>query len=182
MTIGLGARLLAEATRIRFMRRRRISACHCRSDGFSLIELLVVVGIITVLARSALVNYNAFNDTQKTRQAALTIKNNLRFAQSRAYNGEKPTSGCTELLGYRVTFTATSYTMQAQCTEGVAGSQQSVSFDSGLSFSPVPPTILFRVLTRGVDSDVMVKVTGSSRSYQFQVSRSGDMSDVTQAP
>lgn len=151
-------------------------------NGFTLIELLVSVAIVIVVTGGVIVNYNTYNDAQKARQAGLTVKNNLRFAQSRAYNGEKPASGCTQLLGYRVAFTATSYTIQAQCTEGVTGSQQSMILDSGLSFSPVPPDILFRVLTRGLDSDVTVKVTGSNRSYQFGVARSGDMSEVIQAP
>lgn len=151
-------------------------------SGFTLIELLVSVAIIIVVTGGVIVNYNTYNDAQKARQAALTIKNNLRFAQSRAYNGEKPASGCTQLLGYRVTFTATSYTIQAQCTEGLAGSQQTFALDSGLSFSPVPADMLFRVLTRGIDSDVTVKVSGSSRSYQFGVARSGDMSEIIQAP
>lgn len=151
-------------------------------DGFTLIELLVSVAIVIVVTGGVMVNYNTYNDAQKTRQAALTVKNNLRFAQSRAYNGDKPSSGCSQLLGYRVTFTAISYAIQAQCSEGLAGSQQSVSFDGGLSFSPVPADILFQVLTRGLDSDVTVKVTGSNRSYQFGVTRSGDMSEVTLTP
>lgn len=151
-------------------------------NGFTLIELLVSVVIIMIVAGGVIVNYNNYNDAQKTRQAALTIKNNLRFAQSRAYNGEKPANGCTQLLGYRVTFATSSYTVQAQCSEGLAGEQQSISLVSGVSFSPVPSDILFRVLSRGIDADTTVKVTGANRSYQFQVTRSGDMSDITQVP
>ncbi len=151
-------------------------------SGFTLIELLVSVAIVIVVTGGVIVNYNTYNDTQKTRQAALTVKNNLRFAQSRAYNGEKPSSGCTQLQGYRVTFAASSYTTQAQCSEGLAGSQQTVALEGGLSFSPIPGDVLFRVLTRGIDSDVTVKVTGSNRSYQFQVTRSGGLSEVTQVP
>lgn len=153
-----------------------------RGAGFTLIELLVSAAIIIVVTGGVIVNYNTYNDAQKVRQAALTVRNNLRFAQSRAYNGEKPASGCTELLGYRLTFTATSYTTQAQCAEGLAGEEKPVTLESGLSFSPVPSDILFRILTRGVDSDVTITVTGANRSYQFGVTRSGDMSEVTQSP
>lgn len=151
-------------------------------NGFTLIELLVVVAIIMVVTGGVIVNYTAYNDAQKVRQGALTVKNNLRFAQSRAYNGEKPASGCTVLAGYRVTFAARSYATQAQCSEGLAGSEQTVMLESGLSFSPVPDDILFRVLSRGTDRDVTIKITGSSRTYQFQVTRSGDMSEVSQSP
>lgn len=151
-------------------------------NGFTLIELLVSVVIIMVVAGGVIVNYNNYNDAQKARSAVLTVKNNLRFAQARATSGEKPAIGCTELLGYRVTFGASSYTVQAQCSEGLAGEQQSVSLGTGASFSPVPGDILFRVLSRGIDADTTVKVTGAQRSYQFQVTRSGDMSEVTHVP
>lgn len=151
-------------------------------NGFTLIELLVSIAIIMVITGGVMVNYNTYNDAQKVRQAALTVRNNLRYAQSRAYNGEKPSLGCTILAGYLVIFTVNSYSTQAACSEGVTGEAQTVVLETGVSFSPVPSDILFRVLTRGIDSDMTVKVTGSSRSYQFQVTRSGDMSDVTQVP
>lgn len=151
-------------------------------NGFTIIELLVSVAIIMVVTGGVIVNYNNYNDTQKARSAALTVKNDLRFAQSRAYNGEKPAAGCSELMGYRVTFTATSYAVQAECTEGLLAEEQTVVLQSGISFSPLPGDLLFRVLTRGLDSDMTVTVIGASRSYQFQVTRSGDMSDITQVP
>lgn len=151
-------------------------------DGFTLIELLVSAIIIMVVSGGVIVNYNNYNDAQKTRQATLTVKNNLRFAQSRAYNGEKPGDGCTVLLGYRVTFATNSYTMQAECRDGLVGGQQTTLLQSGLSFSPPPADVLFRVLSRGMDTDVTIKVTGANRTYQFQVTRSGDMSEVTQVP
>jgi len=151
-------------------------------NGFTLIELLVSVAIIIVMTGGVIVNYNTYNDSQRTRQAVLTVKNNLRFAQSRAYNGEKPTSGCTELIGYQVSFTATTYTVQAKCSGGLAGAAGDFSLDSGISLSPVPAAITFGVLSRGIDTDTAIIAVGSGKSYQFLVSRSGDMSEVTQVP
>lgn len=152
-------------------------------DGFTLIELLVAAAIIIVVTGGVIVNYNSFNDTQKIRQAALTVKNNLRLAQSRAYNGEKPANGCTELAGYLATFAPTSYAVQVQCDDGlVEGTEQIYPIDAGLSLSSTSPTLLFRVLSRGMNEDVTVTVTGVSRSYQFRISRSGDMSDVIISP
>lgn len=148
--------------------------------GFTLIELLVSAAIIIVVTGGVIVNYNTYNDAQRARQAALTVKSNLRFAQSRAYNGEKPPSGCSVLSGYQVSFTATTYTVQAMCSGGLAGEAQIFSLDAGITFSPVPSTFTFRVLSRGIDTDTTIIVVGSSKSYQFQVMRSGDMSEVTQ--
>ncbi len=151
-------------------------------NGFTLIELLVSVAIIIVMTGGVIVNYNTYNDSQRTRSAVLTVKNNLRYAQGRAYNGEKPTSGCTQLKGYQVDFTATTYSVQAYCTEGLAGTAQDYLLDSGISFFPVPPAITFGVLSRGIDTDTAIIAIGSGKSYQFQVMRSGDMSEVTQVP
>ncbi len=148
-------------------------------NGFTLIELLVAIAIVLVMTGGVIVNYNTYNDDQRTRQAALTVKNNLRLAQSRAYNGEKPTSSCTQLQGYRVSFASGSYAIQAQCTEGLAGSPQSYTLDRGITFSPVPTDILFRVLTSGADGDVTVIVIGLNKSVQFTVAKSGDMSELT---
>ena len=71
--------------------------------GFTLIEILVAVGIAMVIVGGVIVNYNAYNDTQKVKQVAQTLKNNLRFAQAQALAGRKPTSGCTTLVGFTVT-------------------------------------------------------------------------------
>ncbi len=150
--------------------------------GFTFIELLVSVAIVMVVTGGIVANYNTYNDTQKARNAILTVKNNLRLIQSRAYNGDKPASGCSELKGYQVTFAANLYSMQASCTEGLAGEGKTVTLESGLAFSPVPSTILFGVLSRGIASDVTITVTGASQSFQFRVMRSGDMSEVTLSP
>lgn len=151
-------------------------------SGYTFIELLVTVAIVLVMTGGVIVNYNTYNDTQKTRAVALTVKNNLRFAQGRAYNGEKPPEGCSVLLGYQVNFTASTYTVQAKCSEGLAGTAQNFSLETGISLSPVPSTVTFRVLSRGIDTDTTIKVVGPGKSYQFGVTRSGDMSEVTQAP
>lgn len=148
-------------------------------NGFTLIELLVTVAIVMIVTGGVIVNYNSYNDVQKTRSAILTVKNNLRLAQSRAYNGDKPTAGCTQFLGYQATFTATTYSIQAACSEGPAGNAESYTLESGNTFSPIPADILFRVLTRGADGDVAVAVAGSTQTLQFTVAKSGDMSEIT---
>ncbi|MDP1722705.1 MAG: type II secretion system protein [Candidatus Gottesmanbacteria bacterium] len=148
-------------------------------NGFTLIELLVSVAIVMLITGGVIVNYNTYNDAQKTRSAVLTVKNNLRLAQSRAYNGDKPGNGCTQLLGYRVSFTSNTYAIQAQCSDGPAGSAQTYTLESGNTFSPVPADMLFRVLTQGADSDVTVTIVGASQTLRFTVMKSGDMSEVT---
>lgn len=154
-----------------------------RSAGFTLIELLVASIILLTLTGAVLVNYNNYNGTQQARQAALTLKNNLRYAQSRAINGEKPEIGCTQLDGYVVSFTETSYTTKAQCGGLPVDPAQTVLLAGGLKFpTPTPPPMLFPVLSHGLDRDVTITITISelSKSYQVTVSKSGDISEVTQ--
>lgn len=156
-----------------------------RRAGFTLIELLVVSIILLTLTGAVLVSYNNYNGIQKARQAVLTVKNNLRSAQSRAFNGEKPADCSTPLDGYVVSFTETSYTTQAQCGGlPVVDTDQTVSLASGLTFTPVPSSILFRVLSHGLDSDVTITITIAelSKSYQVTVSKSGDIGEVTKTP
>lgn len=156
-----------------------------KSSGFTLIELLVASTILITLSGAVLVNYNNYNGKQKARQAVLTLKNNLRSAQSRAYNGEKPGVGCTQLDGYVVSFTETSYTTKAQCGgTPVDNTAQTVTLATGLKFVPIPSSMLFRVLSHGLDRDVTITINIAqlSKSYQVTVSKSGDMSDVTQTP
>ena len=152
-----------------------------RRAGFTLIELLVASTILITLTGAVLVNYNTYNETQRARQAVLTLKNNLRSAQSRAINGEKPIDCSTSLDGYVVSFTEISYTTQAQCGGLPVDPVQTVQLATGLTFIPVPSSMLFRVLSHGLDNDTTITIVGLSKSYQIVVSRSGDISEVTQA-
>lgn len=151
-----------------------------RSTGFTLIELMVSVGIIMVTLGGMIANYNGYNNRQTLKQTALTLKNNLRFAQAKALSGEKPTSNCTELIGWTISFTSGTYTLQAQCTpQGSQGALVSVVLPTGVVFSPVPSTITFRVLSRGTGlaSVAPLSLVGFDQTYNLEVSPGGDISD-----
>jgi len=148
--------------------------------GFTLIEVIVAVAVSLVVTGFIIVNYNSYNDVQTLKQAALTFKNNLRLAQSKAVTGEKPAL-CTELAGYRVVFTSTSYTIRARCNpEGNQGTTISVDLPHGVTFSPVPGTFWFTVVTRGTTLSTIttLQLIGSGKQYAIQVSPGGDISDL----
>lgn len=146
--------------------------------GFSLIELLVVVAISMGVIGAIVVNYNSFNEGQKLRQAALTLKSDLRLAQSRAITGLKPSAGCTSLRGYTVTFNQNGYSVQALCTEGLAGQAVTVSLPGSVTFSPVPGALTFAVLNGTASSAVTLTLAGINNTYGVQVSSSGDVNDT----
>jgi prepilin-type N-terminal cleavage/methylation domain-containing protein len=146
--------------------------------GFTLLELIIAMGIALVLASGIFAAYEKFNKRERLRQAAATLKNNLRFGQSKAINGEKPVAGCTQLVGYSVTFSVGSYTIQAQCTEGTAGAVTSVTLPTNVVFSGAPSPITFTVLTGTVSTDTTLTVSDGTDSKSIQVKRSGDINEV----
>lgn len=145
--------------------------------GFTLLEMLVVVSITLGVMGAIVVNYNSFNDTQKLRQAALSLKSNLRLAQSRAVSGVKPNSGCTSLAGYRVTFAASSYVIQAVCTEGLVGQIVDTQLPAGVTFSPAPGAVTYAVITGTAAGATTITMSAAGRTYGLQVSASGDIND-----
>ena len=150
-----------------------------RKSGFTLIELLVTVVIIGILTIGSVSTYDRFNNRQTLRQAALTLKNNLRLAQSNAMSASKPSAGCTQLAGYQVSFAQSSYAIQATCSpEGLAGLSTTVNLPVGASFVSVPATLIFGVLTSGISASETMTLTKASFNYAISVSTSGDINDL----
>lgn len=148
--------------------------------GFTLLELMVSISIGMLTIGAIIANYNGYNNRQSLKQAALTLKNNLRFAQAKAFSGEKPASSCTELVGWRVSFASGSYTMQAECApQGLQGTSTTMTLPSGITFSPIPAAITFRVLSRGSDLTAagFLNLVGFNQTYTLEISPGGDISD-----
>ena len=157
---------------------------HARG-GFTLIELTVAVGLILLLTGTVIANYNRYNDRQKVKQTALTLKNNLRLAQTKANSAEWPLScitpcTCTQLNGYMVSYTGSTYSTRAFCSEGLVGNTETITLPAGITFPTVPPSMMFQVLSRGIaiSAPVTISVTGSSVTYDIQVDPSGDVNDL----
>jgi prepilin-type N-terminal cleavage/methylation domain-containing protein len=150
-------------------------------QGFTLIEIVVTILISLVITSGLVINYNDFNSTQVLKQAALTLKNDLRFLQSKAANGEKP-SPCVSLTGWTITFASASYSYQANCDGSLVGNKTDILFSPAISLSPipVPNSVTFNVLTRGTDLPAPVSVILNTRNkrYTLQISPSGDISDI----
>lgn len=141
--------------------------------AFTLIELLVVISIIAILFTIGMAAYNEFNRSQMLSQSAKTLKNDLRMAQSKALSGEKPTDCTGTLEGYQVVFTNNSYTLNALCPNAVL--MKSTNLPQNVTFSS-PPTILFKVLTRGVENWQTITLTAfTTKTQTVTVSASGEI-------
>jgi len=93
--------------------------------GYTLIEVLVVVFIILLLTGGSLAAFGTFSKSSTLKQSGLNLKNTLREAQSKAFTGEKDCTRCNctdndptddyTLIGWRVNFSDTSYTIYGTC-------------------------------------------------------------------
>jgi prepilin-type N-terminal cleavage/methylation domain-containing protein len=159
--------------------------------GFTLLELLVVITIMGVLLTGSIAGYGRFNTENRLKQAALTLKNNLRFAQTLASSGKKPedtgAETCGKLLGYVVTFPAppankpTTYTIGPLCDSGALFAAETKTFSLPVDITIVssPASLTFYVLTRGTDSvgSTPIVLQGTGNTYTLTITGSGDIID-----
>jgi prepilin-type N-terminal cleavage/methylation domain-containing protein len=153
------------------------------SYGFTLIELMVAVGVMLTVATSVIVNYNSYNSTQALKQAALTAKNNIRLIQTKAASGEKPPGVvCASLTGWSMTYTATSYAYRPVCDDAPAGLPTTIAVSDGITVSSLPAAnpLIFYVLARGTNlqSATNIIFSGSGKEYVLQIQPNGDISDI----
>lgn len=151
------------------------------NPGFTLIEVMVAVTIALVLTGLVIANYNSHNDTQTLKQAGLTLKNNLRFAQVQAMSGEKPALNCTTLAGYSVQFSQKSYAVSASCSpEGAQGAIVTTKLPDNVIFDVTTPNVfVFDVLSRGTSLTAATPVTldGFGKQYVIVVNTDGSIDD-----
>lgn len=71
--------------------------------GFTLIEILIVIGIFALTTSLVTASYLSFEKSQRLRSAALQLKSDLRLTQNKALSGDKGTGssscGSTSTLG-----------------------------------------------------------------------------------
>ena len=152
-----------------------------RLQGFTLIELMVTTAIMMVLIGFSVVNYNAFNEKQHVSEAASNFKSQIRLAQSKALSGQKPVSGCTAFIGYTVTFTSSTYTIEPECSEGKVYETEriTVTLPKNVTFSPVPSSFFYKPLMQGtsLSADLLITLTNGSINAIMKITPSGDISN-----
>lgn len=150
-------------------------------SGFTLLEMLVAITTIVLVMGFASVSYGKFNRKQTLKQASLTLKTYLRSIQFRAINGQKPLGvSCDQLDGYTITFASASYAYTASCTPVQSDAPiETITLPSGVTFSPVPSTILYKVLGLGTDKTALVNVSmiNGTETYLLQIYPNGEIVD-----
>ncbi len=152
------------------------SISHSSRQGFSLIELLIVIALFVLLTSGAVLNYRAFNQRQQVLQSAKNVQEALRFAQKKARVGEKPT-GCVTLNGYKVSGTtaSTQVILTADCTNQdyqvtslslVGNARLTVNLDK-----------TFSVITGGVVNPGTIAIRYGAYTYAFDVNVGGEITE-----
>ncbi len=130
-----------------------------KNNSFTLIELVVVIGIITLIMGISLAYYNNFNEETKFRTEMRKLWDVLELAKKKAITGDEP-SGCVGFSGYKVNFTNSTYQLQA-CCGTVCTTTASYTLPSNITIivpALAPPLncIKFKQLNGDLDSDPLV--------------------------
>ncbi len=153
------------------------------SHGFTLIEILVVLGLTIMLTMFGIAGYNKFNRTQVLKQQVLDFSVILRDAQNRALAGEVTASRCGasnfRLLEWRVVITsAIDYNLTVYCA-GSSFVVNNYQLSTSLAFSPASGYVGFKPLGQGVSNGsrttVTVNHTVSGKSIIITISTQGEI-------
>lgn len=119
------------------------------SNGFSLIELLIVISLFALVAVIVTVSYIGFETREQVKNAALGLKTDIRLAQNSARTGDKGIVGSlcastSTLAGWYVNLNEASdnYTVGGVCLTGLAGETffgpvRTVEFPEGVAISEI---------------------------------------------
>lgn len=121
--------------------------CLKRPLGFTIVEILVVLGVAAVFISVGIASYRDFNRRQSVEQAAEKIASDLRLAQNLAFVQKKPADCKNKLTGYVFSRSDLTYAISAECS----GLSVKVKADSvsGVTLSGFTQ-VTFSVLGKGV--------------------------------
>lgn len=145
--------------------------------GFTLVELLVTVGIMLMLAGGGITALIAFQQRQTVQNGAKELQEHLRFAQSLAQVSEKP-SGCDKLQGYNLTTADQAgtvlVTVSADC-EGGDVERDTWLLPEGVSLGS-QLDVTFLGLHGGVNGSQTVSLSNDEGlTYTFEITPGGEI-------
>lgn len=142
-----------------------------RHRGYSLIEVLVAVTIISVLTGSSLVGYNRFQGRQGLKSAGEKLVSDLRLTQQKALSGERVSGWCQgageSLTGWRLVFTSsTVYDIRGVCSSGATTTYKSITLPNSATKSSGGSSVDFAAVngTTTDNSFVLSRQLGTSVS------------------
>lgn len=145
--------------------------------GFTLIEILVSISIVSLLTGLTIAGYGTFNKKQTVKTAAYQLASNLRLAQQKAISGEKP-SGCTgNLQSWQINITANNYSQVVVCINpDFSTTINTTVFPTNVTSST--GTITFSAMTGSVTAGagtytITGNYSGTTYSNTIEITQSG---------
>ncbi len=147
------------------------------SQGFTLIEIIVVFSIIAVVSSIGIASFVTYSKTQVFNSAVSDFTSTLSLAKSRSLSQVKPSSCSGTLSGYQVALCKWSpldcvsadedkdFALSVVCDGTLVSSVYGKILPNGITIdrlsSLLPYSFLFHVLTGGVNQGGQVKIEGS---------------------
>jgi len=158
------------------MKRRQPSISKI-STGFTLIELIIVIGVLILITGGGIASFINFNEKQQVLNGSKELRSYLRMAQTLVRVGEVP-EGCGKLTGYKVMSLDAGVTKEirviAVCSNGNIIKSSFLLPETTTLSSNI--NITFLGLHGGVTGATTIEVLGSSdRVYSFEVTQGGEI-------
>jgi prepilin-type N-terminal cleavage/methylation domain-containing protein len=119
--------------------------------GYTLIEIIVVIGIMALIFTFGYATYRDFSRRQALAAVVRSFKGDLRLAQEYAASGKKPEGCGGDLSGYRVSIWVDKYSIKSVCGGLVDIGKTDITFPDGITVSSTNPSFTFKILGQGTD-------------------------------
>lgn len=116
--------------------------------GFSLLEMLIVIGVLAVVASMTLVMIRGFGTAQHVSVVAETIRADLGEMRTRARSGEGRES-------FGVAFSSTTYSLISVATPAATTTIRTEQIPQGFTVTATPAVILFAPISGTAQSAVI---------------------------
>ncbi len=129
-------------------------------NGFTLIELIVVIFIITLFAGMSLANYGRFNEEKKLDEEVKKLSATLYLARSKASAADADPAICSDFKGYRVSIdsSSSSYILERECANSFT-TIETQNLPTSTTIKAVPTSVFFKSLNAGTDLTSQAKIT-----------------------
>lgn len=156
-------------------RAQLITIHNMKKQGFSLIEILVVTGIMGILLAVGIASYNKMNNRSRVEQAAQLLATQLQTLQKRADAGVSCENGAV-FNGVQVAYASMGIDYCDWC-DGGCDSDSSKSFDfiNGVNVESFN-TFMFKGLGKGVDIPQNIDVSRADIIYNITITPAGGIS------
>ena len=149
-----------------------------KNNGFTLIELIIVVATISLFVGISVAYYNNFSENKKLESEARKFANVLNLAKSKASSGESY-SNCNNFTGYRISVNADNYTLNFCCNNSCTTQIMASDLPDDIEFSSGTGNITFKPIggETNLTSDKLIVLRDDSlnRNINITVSTFGNI-------